>query len=59
MFLAMLHCDIDREQTPVLKCRVKEIDDPNKNRLIESQAALIELLRVQVGTFLKSYNCTC
>ena len=55
----MLQFDIDKEQTPVVKCRVMEIEDPNKERVIESQAVLIETLRVQVGPFLKSSTRTC
>lgn len=50
----MLHYNIDEEQTPVMKCRVVEIEDPIKERVIESQAEIIHMVRVQVGAFLKS-----
>lgn len=55
----MLQCDIDNEQTPVLKCSVMEIEHPNKERTIESQAALIQMLRAQVGPIPKPCTRTC
>lgn len=36
-----------------------EIEHPNKEKIIESQAALIQKLRAQVGPILKPSTCTC
>jgi uncharacterized membrane protein len=46
--------DSDKKQTPVVKCQVMEIEDLNKEKVIQSQSAVIQMLRDQVSTFLKT-----